>query len=158
MKEITLTNGSVSYVDDDDYEKLSAFPWKEVKDKKTSYAAFSPIKGIIVKMPSLIIGIAPRGKVTDHKDGNGLNNQKTNLRFVTIRQNQQNRRHGVRSSKYPGVRKHKSHGLFEASCKVNGKRRYLGWFKKEEDAFLAYKEFIEVLGETVLFPNQVSQE
>ena len=48
----------------------------------------------------------PKEMVTDHKDGNGLNNCKSNLRIVTNRQNAQNMRVD-KSSKYPGVHWHK---------------------------------------------------
>ena len=47
---------------------------------------------------------------------------------------------------YPvGVSFHKAGGKFMASCAVNGKRQYLGFFNTTEEAFTVYKPFKENL-------------
>lgn len=76
----------------------------------------------------------------DHKDGNGFNNRRSNLRPATAAQNAQNRRkaEGFFSSKWKGVSYHHLRKKFRAYIKVNGKQISLGLFSVEEDAARAY--------------------
>lgn len=79
----------------------------------------------------------------DHKNGNGLDNRRSNLRFCTNAQNQHNQRKwGSRSgkplsSRYKGVSWHRR-GHWRAKIQAQGKRRYLGQFQSEEAAARAY--------------------
>lgn len=105
MKTIPLTQGKVALVDDEDYERLSKFKW--CYDKRNNYAS------CCVRIPESLewkhISMACEALQTnskvDHVDGEGLNNQKYNLRECTNSQNQQNRKKtkGKTSSKYKGV-------------------------------------------------------
>ena len=53
---------------------------------------------------------------------------------------------GNARGEYPvGVSFNKHSGKFMASCAVNGKRQYLGYFNTPEEAFTAYKPFKEAL-------------
>jgi len=149
MREIVLNNGMICTVDDEDYEEVTKIKWRALKDKTTTYAVYSPQKGAIVRMTRLIMGMPTEGYVIDHIDGNGINNQKSNLRFVTKRQNSQNRHHH-KTSIYPGVYRHKNNSMFRAEIRIMGKRKHLGWFKNEEDAYNAYKAKVHELGEIVL--------
>lgn len=88
-------------------------------------------------MSNEVMGIAP-GTVLDHKDRNPLNNQKENLRLAG-RFNQSNAIHpkmGRQTSGYIGVRKRRV--SFCSEIKVNGKKKWLGSFKTELQAALAY--------------------
>jgi hypothetical protein len=93
MKEIILTQDKVALVDDEDFERVSAIRWhahKSGRRQKKIYAeAFR--KGTL-RMHRFILGLPQFGKeqVVDHLDGNGLNNQKSNLRIVTQKENMQN--------------------------------------------------------------------
>lgn len=155
MKEIQLTQGQVALVDDEDYELLNCFNWHAIKRNRTFYARREIIingnKRKSSKMHREIINV-PNGLVIDHIDGNGLNNQKFNLRIVTNRQNMQNR-HSPASSKYPGVCWNKEKYKWEASATLNRKHIFLGFYSLEIDAFRAYYDFILSIGETILdFP------
>jgi len=76
-----------------------------------------------------------------HKDNNGLNNCRYNLRNATPRQNQCNRRKfGTGSSQYKGVSLHSHSGLWRARIKVGDTVMYLGYFRTPEDAALAYDD------------------
>lgn len=93
MKEIKLTKGFVALVDDDDYERVNQFKWQYTisRDRKTAYAIGLAVdvdgKKKILNMHVFITG----KRYMDHKDRNGLNNQKDNLRKATASQNMANR-------------------------------------------------------------------
>ena len=96
MKEIELSRGMTALVDDEDFEYINQFKWSAHKDGKTknTFYATGHGKRINGKRASTSIHMFVMGKkqgfVIDHIDGNGLNNQKSNLRFVTHRGNGQN--------------------------------------------------------------------
>ena len=87
--------------------------------------------------------------LTDHRNGDGLDNQRHNLRPATNSQNNHNRGPAIgRSSSYKGVHWHKGCRKWQASIRIDGKRRHLGLFASEEDAARAYAEAaLEVQGE-----------
>lgn len=143
MKEISLTQGKVAIVDDEDYPKLSQHKWYAAKQRTGNFYAVrqSPrVKGkrhqTQIWMHVVIFG-TPKGMETDHINGNGLDNRRENLRVVTIRQNQQNR-HQKKSSKYPGVFWSTRSGKWIARMRINGKQHHLGYFPVEGDAGNAY--------------------
>lgn len=152
MKQIPLTQGKFALVDDDDFEWLSQ--WKWFSDARAITYAIrhqKMIKGVHgpnMRMHREIMKAAT-GDQVDHIDGNGLNNQRDNLRIVSIRQNSQNR-HGEKSSLYPGVTWHKRRNVWQAAIYKNGKSVHLGCFSNQYDAFCAYKKASAELGEEVL--------
>jgi hypothetical protein len=130
-------------VDDEDYDHVSQFKWCAHFDKRTVYAyrkthgSHSTRKTIYLHRA--ILGVTdPKIKV-DHHNGYGLDNQRGNLRICTPSQNGMNRRkrNGV-SSPYKGVCLHKRDGMFQAGIRINGEKKFLGWFARELDAALAY--------------------
>jgi hypothetical protein len=154
MKEIKLTKGKVALVDDSDFEKLNLHKWCTLKGKRTFYAyrrvglREGGNKELIL-MHIAITGKPPDGLMLDHKDGNGLNYQRYNLRFVTNRQNCQNQ-HVPTSSKYPGVCWLKDREKWHARIRITGRVTHLGTYSTEEEAFNAYRRAVESLGETMV--------
>lgn len=142
MKEILLKNGMSSLVDDDDYEKLNKSKWMCRRAGNTFYAIRSDWSNGSVKserMHRTIIS-AKLGEHVDHKDGNGLNNQKGNLRICTRSQNMHNMRpHRDNGTGYKGVCRHKS-GLWGARICINRKIISLKYYKTPRDAAIAYNE------------------
>ena len=137
--------GVFSKVDDEDYEWLSEHKWyaKRIKRKNGIeywYAARWGVRDSTIFMHREI-GSRMSGEMVwcDHKDGDGLNNQRLNLRPCTPAQNNFNRRKSFgKSSKFKGVTWHKRAMVWQASIMHGGKSKFLGYFKKEEEAAKAY--------------------
>lgn len=137
MKEIELNHGKVAQVDDEDYERLNKHKWYAHEQCYTYYALRTRNKTNIC-MHREILSV-PLGMEMDHRDMNGLNNQKYNLRICTKSQNQANikPRRGS-SSKFKGVSK--TRRKWKAEIQIRGQRIYLGRFEIERDAALAYND------------------
>ncbi len=140
MREIPLSQGKIAFVDDEDYEYLSQFRWYANNIQGLTYARRTVRRAPF--MHHMILSTIPKGKVTDHIDGNGLNNQRSNLRIVTMRENTQNL-HIKKSSKYPGVTWHKATQKWMAQAYLNGKHAYLGVYATEEEAYQVYQNGCE---------------
>lgn len=160
MKEIQLSQDKVALVDDEDYDWLNQWKWYICTQKKTSYVLRIKERKTILMHRQIMN--AQKGELIDHKDGNGLNNQKSNLRKCTRSQNNANR-HSFGSSKYLGVCKatHTDNGkiyiYWHANIKKNQEPICLGIFKSEIDAAKAYdKKAKELHGEfaRLNFPDE----
>lgn len=86
---------------------------------------------------------AEKGQIVDHIDGDGLNNQKANLRFVTNAQNMWNSKKKVMSSTgFFGVSFHKGKAgkskPFISHIKAHSKSIHLGYFSTAIEAAQAY--------------------
>lgn len=78
--------------------------------------------------------------VVDHIDNNSLNNKIENLQLIKQRENRtKDIDKNKTTSKYIGVSWHKGANKWKSAIRINGKVIHLGYFKKEYDAFLAYK-------------------
>lgn len=149
MKEIKLSQGKVSLVDDEDYEYLNQFKWFADKHRNTYYAGRQESRHLGLQRTKLMHCVIMNHKGIDHIDGNGLNNQKSNLRKCTNSQNAMNRTQikGT-SSKYKGVSFHKRDKKWYSYIKKDQKLINLGSFTNEVDAAKAYdKKAIELFGE-----------
>jgi hypothetical protein len=141
MREILLTQGRVALVDDADYEWLMQWRWRASQDGNCFYAIASTIvngKKTNIKMHRLIAG-AQKGEITDHRDGDGLNNTRTNLRTVTSAQNCHNRqKNPAKKHPYKGIKSKRGRAGYEAYITVNHKHMYVGYGATPEDAARAY--------------------
>lgn len=80
-----------------------------------------------------------RGEIVDHKDGNGLNNCRDNLRLATKSTNSQNAKRRIdASSGFKGVTWNKAANRWQGQINVNGRHIYLGLFDTPEAAYAAY--------------------
>lgn len=143
-KEIAVGGGLVAIVDDDDFERLSAVKWQASSRKhKTIYAVHTSPKDDSGKRVKLlmhreVIG-APRGVKVDHKNRNGLDNRRENLRLATNAQNARNvSRRSDNKSGYKGVGFHRATGAWAAQIVVDGRHEHLGLFSSKEEAAAAY--------------------
>lgn len=148
MKELRISKGKMILIDDEDFEKVSQYNWIIRECKNTFYATALCGKWKdrqYIHLHNLIMN-PPVGFIVDHIDHNGLNNQKANLRSCTKMQNSKNRT-GWGKSKYLGVSKriNQSSISWKAEINAENKRKYLGVFKSEEAAAIAYNEAAKVL-------------
>lgn len=133
MKKISVGQGFVALVDDEDYERAIMFPWKTYDGR---YALIQK-SGKAIYLHHFIYGKKIR---LDHKDRNGLNNQKNNLRPCTQSQNMANSpKKSHNTSGYKGVCLAHS-GKWRARIIVNQKRISLGNYENIIDAAMAYDE------------------
>jgi AP2-like factor (euAP2 lineage) len=164
MKEIQLSKQGkhkgkyVALVDDEDFERVNQFNWYAHITNYTVYAARNTSvdeNGKVIMMHQFILNYIK----IDHKDFNGLNNQKHNIRPCTHAENMRNRKpfkNIKSSSKYKGISFNKTKGKWVSLIWHNNKVIYLGQFEEEINAAKAYnKKAIELFGEFA-FLNMVS--
>lgn len=140
MKQIPLTQGKVTIIDDEDYELASLHKWYAHKGCNTFYArtnVYKEGKRTITSLHQLIMGTFP-GKNVDHINGDGLDNRKENLRVCTTQENSRNSHYVKGSSVYKGISFNKKRQKWQASIKFNGTNKFLGYFAEEIMAAQAY--------------------
>lgn len=139
-KEIPLRGGYIALVDEEDFAYLSQHKWRRTHHGRSSYVS-TQIAGKQTYMHRLIMN-PPDEIMVDHINGDGLDNRRANLRHATPQQNSMNR---VRSkensaSKYLGVFLGRDGKSWRAQIVVNTKLIYLGVFRTQREAALAYNE------------------
>jgi phage-related protein len=146
-KQIALTRGMVTLVSDCDYEELNKHKWSAQKGGKTFYAVRRNFLSN-VSMHRVILNI-PYGAQVDHKDGNGLNNTRSNLRIATRSQNQANRKiSSNNTSGFKGIYWNAGFRKWRAIVICNKKTFYAGYYDTAEEAARAYdKKARELFGE-----------
>lgn len=137
--KIPLTKGKVALVSPEDADLAATLKWHAVKMTRTWYAK-AYVRGSgrdgfkLVYLHRLLI---PDAIQVDHRNGNGLDNRRGNIRPATRKQNSINSRWRVGASGFRGVRK-KGRGWAVEMTDGNGARRYLGTFDTVEEAARAY--------------------
>ena len=133
MKQIDLTHGQIALVDDEDYDYLMQWNWCATKLHGLYYACrWSKRKKITMHR---IVMNAPQHLFCDHINHITTDNQKQNLRLCTHKENAKNRT-GFGKSKYLGVGVYD--GYYTARCNDSGSRPFLGCFRLETEAAIAY--------------------
>lgn len=138
-------------VDDEDFKFLSRWSWYASVEEYTTYPKRSighQGKIFTVAMASVVMGL-PSAIEIDHKDGNGLNAQKYNLRIATRSQQTANQKLSCRNtSGFKGVVKYGGGPKWLAKIKKDGQWWNLGTFENPRDAASAYDaKAIELYGE-----------
>jgi len=147
MKEIKLSqhgknkeHNFVAIVDDEDFDALNKYAWAVSKQGNSFYAHRLEDKKV-VSMHRQIMGISDTHILVDHRNRNGLDNQRNNLRQCNKSQNGKNRIAGKGStSKYLGVSLFKARNKWQSSISVDGKSIYLGLFHDETIAAIIYND------------------
>jgi hypothetical protein len=139
MVTIPLTQGQTALIDDIDALEILKYKWYAFrrKGKHTYYAARrTGHAGPLVQMHRQLMGF-PDCEI-DHCDGNGLNNQRCNLRKSTRSQNAANSRPRCGTSKFKGVHWERGRQKWVAQSTFNGRKSYIGRFATEIEAAKAY--------------------
>lgn len=127
MKIIKLTKNKKAIIDDADFEQVSKNKWSF---HHMGYAVRGKPQ---ISMHRFIMN-AKKGQFIDHKNHNKLDNRKNNLRFCTHSENIHN------SLRDDGVHWRENRKAWIVRMRVDGKSKYIGYFKKLDDAKKARKE------------------
>jgi len=147
MAEIALPHGYMALIDDEDEARVRQHKWRPLVQGRTVYA-IAPLPRLRGKQRTLymhrLIVEAKRGESVAHRDRDGLNNTRRNLRVRTASRSRARRNgglpDGVRMSRYQGVRWDAESGMWEAVVGPHGASVRLGLYPTEEQAARAYDE------------------
>lgn len=148
VAEVKLRTGETVLLDDCDLHILQnchAFYRKISRHTRIVYVqvGLREISGLVKywALRRLVLG-APKGMHVDHRNHNGLDNRRENLRLATHTENMRNRRKAhliASSSDYKGSRWTRfCPKPWHSSISVNGRTVSLGYFATDEEAAIAY--------------------
>lgn len=149
---IPLTKGQWAIVDLEDLPLLIGHSWFF----SCGYAAGEP-GGKRVQMHRYILK-PPVGLYVDHKNGNGIDNRRQNLRLCTLQENQRNRqKQKDNTSGFKGVSWNTRDKVWRAAAKVKKRTVFFATFDCKFDAATAYNFAVhDLFGEFAVY-NQVPQ-
>jgi hypothetical protein len=142
-RRISLGEGKFTIVDPQDYYRYGNLRWHLRGNGRNCYALSSvivgPMRTTILCLHREIMN-APAGMLVDHRNDDGLDNRRANLRLATNSQNICNSRRNKANcySQFRGVTFDRCRGVWYARIKINGKSIFLGSFDSEIDAARAY--------------------
>ena len=137
MKRIKLTRGKYAFVDNKDFIRLNKFKWCAHFDGWNWYAKRRKTgprtQNLTILMHQSILSCSKKQEI-DHKNHNGLDNRRSNLRLATHQQNVQNRIYTPQT----GIQKIGK--KYRTRISVCGKKIHLGMFTTKAAATIAYKK------------------
>lgn len=157
----------IVYIDDEDKELVEKYHWNILFVRGsfyvTSHITVKKHKYKTIKLHRLVMGVLGTPKIhIDHKDNDGLNNVKDNLRKATIAQNSRNVGATVNSTTgFKGVflyTKHRMAGYYAVRIKINDKRVFGGYFKDPIEAAKKYNELAKIHHGEFAFLNPIPNE
>ena len=168
--EKILLNGmhhGEALIDEEDNDLVMKYKWYSKKQNGNNFyactfATHDDRNSKFLMMHRLVLGLLGESNnhiIIDHINGNGLDNRKINLRLVTIRENNINRKKDSHHrgkpchSKYKGVTWSKSKGMWESHIGYNNKLLYLGKYENELDAAFSYNKASEIINGEYSKPN-----
>lgn len=133
--EIPLGKNQFAIIDSDDLEFVMRYEWRF----KTGHCNYAVTMGRnSTKLHNYIMN-CPEGKVVDHRNGNGLDNRRDNLRICEHYQNVWNQKKAKNTkNRFKGVQKRGKKWSASISCR--NKRYQLGVFDTEAEAAIAYND------------------
>lgn len=143
VARVPLGEGMVALVDVADLHLVARFSWRALRGHNSKYYAYAK-QGDTGYYMHRLIASTPAGMETDHINGDGLDNQRANLRLATSSQNSANtgkpapangRQH---TSRFKGVSWSSHRSCWVAHIMVDKKSKNLGGFPTEDAAATAY--------------------
>jgi hypothetical protein len=137
MKKLEVRTGHFALVDDKDFTRLKKFTWFLVQPEGRKYAKAQFSETYLHR---LILGISDPKIEVDHRNGNGLDCRRQNLRACSRQQNSRNAQKWRRktSSKFKGVCWCKTKKRWKAYIVVDNKQKHLIYTEDERIAAEAY--------------------
>lgn len=144
MVKVPLTRGYVAIVDDCDAERVLPHSWRvdmahnSLRYARASLGRRSDGDRRDVQLHRFILD-APADVLVDHRNHDGLDNRRSNLRLATASENSSNRRSlpGATSA-FLGVTWHRQAQRWQAAIKKDRRSKYLGLYESEIAAARAY--------------------
>lgn len=140
--QVPLTKGYVAVIDGEDASRVAKMNWYADVRSHTVYAV-GTVRGKGVKI-SLHRFIMNSTKEVDHRDRNGLNNRRGNLRLCSSHAennaNMRVRKH-CSGTPYKGI-EHQTKNSWAARTKVDGRQVHIGNFPTAEQAARTYDQFM----------------
>lgn len=152
--------------DKQDFHLIKDYTWHVTKDKGNFYArCYFLVNGKqkIKKMHRIIMGVSGTDKPhIDHKNENGLDNRRKNLRIATIPENSRNTGANSRNvSGYKGVSlytKGTSQGKYIVRLRYNGKNYFGGIFNTAIEAAVSYNKLSKKYHGNFAFLNKIDKQ
>lgn len=149
--QIPLSKGYEATIDIADWDKVRKYKWHvSISKNKNSIKHYASanvkVDGVWKQMymHRYLLDVQ-KGIVCDHKDGNGLNNTRANIRLATVAQNNQNHSRKRGKLGYMGVYVRKDSGNFRVHISVKGKRKNYGTYPTAWEAALARDNLVKQL-------------
>jgi len=140
---IPLDDNHEALIDSQDKELASHFSWRLAtkKNKKLHYAETATPEEYLDQFGEFtslhrVVMSARKGDMLDHRNGNGLDCRRSNLRFCTVSQNTSHRHYNRTKLPYRGVVKQTNR--WHAQIEIRMHNHYLGIFRDPESAARCY--------------------
>lgn len=140
---IDIGDGHSAIIELADKELVAPYPWRPLRGHNGKVYVYAQTSSGPVYMHRLIAR-TPVGRETDHINGDGLDNRRSNLRIATCSQNSANmwkprRPDGsATSSRFKGVSWDRSRSKWQSKITTDGRCKNLGRYDSEEAAARAY--------------------
>lgn len=165
FKKINVVGGHEAIVDAEDYERVNSKRWwlKKSGSGRSNYAYNVQVKNgkqIRTSMHRFILEIPfVRGFVIDHKNGNGLDNRKKNLRICTLSENAMNSRTPKNNSTgHKGVSFNKNTNKYQVHISFKNKQIFIGQFSNKIYASIAYNTAARIFHGKFAKLNEIPKE
>lgn len=142
MYQIALTQGKFTLVSRRDYTNLKRHKWYAWCSRGKWYARRNGRDHSAIFMHRIILGLGTSDtRKGDHRNGDGLDNRRSNLRIATLAQNQHNRRLAHNNlSGASGVRWDYGRKRWKVEIAAGGKRHFVGRYATRQAAIQARKQ------------------
>jgi hypothetical protein len=123
-------------IDSANHQRLSQWTWRRSQDGYAVRSETIDGKRRTIRLHNEI-NQPQDGFITDHINGNKLDNRRCNLRTANVSQNNSNSADRNRRSRFRGVYWHNRANKWYAQISENGRNKHLGLFETEEAAAMA---------------------